>query len=72
MPEIPSHLQACSFCGRQKAQVNLLIAPLKGKPESTYRSPLICDFCVTAAFNQIQEQRAVRSFRIQPNPLSHA
>jgi len=63
MSEIPSPIQSCSFCGRQKAQVNLLIAPPKSL--TPQQSPLICDFCVTTAYGQIQERRAKQSFSVK-------
>ena len=40
-------MDKCSFCGRPKDEVNLLIAGVSGH---------ICDFCIEQAHNIIQEE----------------
>lgn len=40
----------CSFCGRKKSEVNILIAGIKGH---------ICDDCVSQAFNIVHEEAKV-------------
>ena len=45
-------MDRCSFCGRDKKSVNLLIAGISGH---------ICDSCVEQAYEIIQEESKVRN-----------
>jgi ATP-dependent Clp protease ATP-binding subunit ClpX len=49
---------SCSFCGRKKSEVNILIAGIKGH---------ICDDCVSQAFNIVHEEsKASKSTTAEP------
>ena len=45
-------IERCSFCGREKAQTNVLIAGLDAH---------ICDYCVTQAQTIINEEVTTKS-----------
>ncbi|HNW99152.1 MAG TPA: ATP-dependent Clp protease ATP-binding subunit ClpX [Bacteroidales bacterium] len=47
----------CSFCGRDKRETAMLIAGLEGH---------ICDYCVTQAYNIVNEELAVKKSKFVP------